>query len=423
SDVEDVTPANTDFPSSDVLLPSLPKQPLSQSLEASVPIWSSEPSDIASVFSLFKDYFDKKLGALKRDIQDESCSNTDSVAEKLKEESKNTFRFEGNKKQFQFNSDLAEKMKSASVALGKRKLDLVKTHLEELDSDIKKRNKLIRLADKSAAGWDLVNEYLSDELASGSQDEKRIRRAEQRALRKRNQRQQKAKPSKQANQDQVIFVSPAASKVIGGLSVMLILKPDLQTRGRPFLVLLVFRALEVNRCPIGVPRELNACADAISHIVDFDDCLIQESASCTTIDEVHYGLKWVHDLAGLPDPCNSSLVLPLIESAKRLLSIPVKKKEPVTPEAIQLLFAKYGSSSASLSDLRVLTLCVLGYAGFFRFNELVELRRCDFQFEDSFMRIFVHRSKTDVYRDGAWVVIAKTFKHTCPYLLVQRYFV
>ena len=162
------------------LLPSLPKQPsiLSQSLEASIPIQSSESSDIASAFSLFKDYFDKKLGALKLDIQDESCSNTDSVAKKLKEEPKITFRFEGNKKQFQFNSDLAAKVKSASVALGKRKLDLVKTHLEELDSDVKKRNKLIRLADKSAAGWDLVNEYLSDELASGSEDEKRIRRAE-----------------------------------------------------------------------------------------------------------------------------------------------------------------------------------------------------------------------------------------------------
>ena len=81
------------------LLPSLPKQPsiLSQSLKASVPIHSSESRDIASAFSLFKDYFDKKLGALKRDIQDESCSNTDSVAKKLKEESKITFRFEGNK--------------------------------------------------------------------------------------------------------------------------------------------------------------------------------------------------------------------------------------------------------------------------------------------------------------------------------------
>ena len=150
--------------------------------------------------------------------------------------------------------------------------------------------------------------------------------------------------------------------------------------------------------------------------------LIQESRSCSIIDEVHYGLKWVHDLAGLPDPCNSPFVVPLIESARRLLSVPVKKKEPVTPAVIKRLFAHYGSTSASLSDLRVLTLCVLGYAGFFRFNELVQLRRCDFHFEDSFMRIFVQRSKTDIYRDGAWVVIAKTFKCTCPCLLTQRYF-
>ena len=78
SDGEDVTPASTDFPGSDVLLPSLPKQPLSQPLEASVPIQSSESSDIASAFSLFKDYFDKKLGALKRDIQDPCESDRNS---------------------------------------------------------------------------------------------------------------------------------------------------------------------------------------------------------------------------------------------------------------------------------------------------------------------------------------------------------
>ena len=70
----------------------------------------------------------------------------------------------------------------------------------------------------------------------------------------------------------------------------------------------------------------------------------------------------------------------------------------------------------------MLTLCVLGYLGFFHFTELVQLCRCDFQFENSFMRLFVHRSKTDIYRDGAWAVIAKTLKHTCPYLLVQRQF-
>jgi len=61
---------------------------------------SVESADIASTFSLFKDYFDKKLSALKRDILEDSLSNTDSIAKKLKEESNISFKFEGSKKQF-----------------------------------------------------------------------------------------------------------------------------------------------------------------------------------------------------------------------------------------------------------------------------------------------------------------------------------
>ena len=45
---------------------------------------------------------------------------------------------------------------------------------------------LIKLVDKSEFGWATVNEYLSDELASDSDDEKRIYRAERRAERKIN---------------------------------------------------------------------------------------------------------------------------------------------------------------------------------------------------------------------------------------------
>ena len=41
------------------------------------------------------------------------------------------------------------------------------------------------MADRSPAGWATVEEYLSDELASDSEDEKRIRSAEARAIRKR----------------------------------------------------------------------------------------------------------------------------------------------------------------------------------------------------------------------------------------------
>lgn len=53
-------------------------------------------------------------------------SNTDLVAKKLKEDSKISVRFEGNKRQFYFNSNHAEKMKSASNTLSKQKFDLLK---------------------------------------------------------------------------------------------------------------------------------------------------------------------------------------------------------------------------------------------------------------------------------------------------------
>ena len=142
-----------------------------------------------------------------------------------------------------------EKVHAASTALGKRKLEVVRGFLEELDSDIKKRNKLIRLTDKSAAGWDLVSEYFLDELASAFDVQSIVSGTEQRALRKRKDRQQhkgkstvkQSQPSATttsfagqhinstsgpllaplrllAKQNLARFVSRAVSKVIGGPS-------------------------------------------------------------------------------------------------------------------------------------------------------------------------------------------------------------
>ena len=49
---------------------------------------------------------------------------------------------------------------------------------------------MIKIADKSRDGWQVVAEYESDELTSGSEDEKRLKKARETASRKRRQKDQ-----------------------------------------------------------------------------------------------------------------------------------------------------------------------------------------------------------------------------------------
>jgi hypothetical protein len=58
------------------------------------------------------------------------------------------------------------------------------------------------MADKSVDGWKVVDEYLSDELASDSADEKRLKRARDVASRKRKQNlQEKSYAAKRVKSD------------------------------------------------------------------------------------------------------------------------------------------------------------------------------------------------------------------------------
>ena len=54
-----------------------------------------------------------------------------------------------------------------------------------LTAKLKRRNKLIKMADRSVLGWDTVTEYEDDPSASDSDDGKKIRQAENRVLTKR----------------------------------------------------------------------------------------------------------------------------------------------------------------------------------------------------------------------------------------------
>ena len=50
-----------------------------------------------------------------------------------------------------------------------------------------------------------------------------------------------------------------------------------------------------------------------------------------------------------------------------------------------------------LPAIRTITICLLGYAGFFRFDEIASLKESDISMYDD--HIFVESSKTDQFRE------------------------
>lgn len=56
--------------------------------------------------------------------------------------------------------------------------------MNDIIKDFEKCIKCIKIADRSAGGWDTVTEYLGDDLADNSSDECNLRRAEKRAMEK-----------------------------------------------------------------------------------------------------------------------------------------------------------------------------------------------------------------------------------------------
>ena len=59
--------------------------------------------------------------------------------------------------------------------------------MEELKESLRHRPKIIKLADESEAGWLAVKEHQIEKLASDSDDEKRIKKAQERAVKQKKQ--------------------------------------------------------------------------------------------------------------------------------------------------------------------------------------------------------------------------------------------
>ena len=102
---------------------------------------------------------------------------------------------------------MQDNIKQSQWALENNKIEYLKELLQESDSKLKQRNKLIKIADSSEARWETVRQYKANTIASDSEDENKIFKAESRAVRKRK------------NALKTKFPRPASSTVTRGASV------------------------------------------------------------------------------------------------------------------------------------------------------------------------------------------------------------
>jgi len=143
----------------------------------------------------------------------------------------------------------------------------------------------------------------------------------------------------------------------------------------------------------------------------------EEFRSKSAAEEACNAISWVHATSGL---ANHPLVKTTLSGLQRILAKPVMKKEPMAVEMIEAIVLD-AEKTGLLSDMQLATACVLGYAGFLRFSELVELTPANFTISNEMMTIRIAHSKTDQLRQGDEVAIARTKSRICPVSMLERY--
>ena len=128
--------------------------------------------------------------------------------------------------------------------------------------------------------------------------------------------------------------------------------------------------------------------------------LYHTSRTPAPVNLAYYAISWAHRMAGLPDPTVHTLPKMVREAAPRTLVKFSNKKEPVTIHMLKEIVRVFGKPAATLMDLRVSSMCLIAFAGFLRYQEIANLKRCDIIFESQYVRLFLEQSKTDVYRNG-----------------------
>ena len=136
-------------------------------------------------------------------------------------------------------------------------------------------------------------------------------------------------------------------------------------------------------------------------------------SSPSPVQSAFYSIRLALDVVGLQS--STSHTLPQATEGLR-----VSQAEAVTPDILKLamtreiLFKFFQGLDGSLVDTRFMTVALLAFEGFLIFDVLFSLKLKDLVSHATYFELFIERSKTDQYREGAVVPIVKTGTDLCP---------
>ena len=116
------------------------------------------------------------LTEVKAMIHESTTEVTEGAAKRIRTDNPDIAR-PGNRQQYDHNTEVLHTIERAAIAVVKGDGEAAIAALNQGKQAITQRNKLVRIADREQRGWKMVAEYVKDNLAEDSDDEKNMRRA------------------------------------------------------------------------------------------------------------------------------------------------------------------------------------------------------------------------------------------------------
>ena len=148
--------------------------------------------------------------------------------------------------------------------------------------------------------------------------------------------------------------------------------------------------------------------------------LLRSAKTMSTIYSAVYAIAWALKKAEKASPTEHTLVKQIVEASRRIVGLkPVNRKQPLEAKHVKAIVEKF--SDGNLNQLQIATLIALGFSTFLRWDDMCKLQRQDISLEPDYMKIFLVKRKNDQYREGSWILVARSGKPSCPVKLVERF--